>query len=394
MDRFHITARKIFWSWIAFVAIFTGALWLFPHAEVEPPVFTNIITQALLFLIALAIVRKESHSKNKFVFANFALLFSLSLAAAVGPFIGPNYVLFADYSFARHYFNTYVLFGAYGFLLALSLVYLTVDALFREFKTVQKYLIALSVVGMFFGLYFHGFLLNPKYAYVTQDVLDWKTMSTAADAYKVEHGTYPDAQQLAASTDMYVWESGYAVATLHPDARDARVAELYPYLHDKNYIVLLSKPLMSYMISMSVIGIGFVLLFFGYQYMKDPPQGAYIEKMMFLFLLFCSMEVLHGWSANKVLEWQSFSEILGVGQYVSVAVLLLIAVFFALRLRFIMSVKGEFYEQELEQSPTAVTRWRDALDTIVVESFFNRKVVHGRLFASSGRKPNDSHTTR
>jgi hypothetical protein len=50
------------------------------------------------------------------------------------------------------------------------------------------------------------------------------------------------------------------------------------------------------MMSMSVIGIGFILLFFGYQYMKDPPQGAYIEKMMFLFLLFCSMEILHAWS--------------------------------------------------------------------------------------------------
>ena len=127
--------------------------------------------------------------------------------------------------------------------------------------------------------------------------------------------------------------------------------------------------------------------------MKDPPQGAYIEKMVFMLLLFCSMEILHAWAAIKALDWQTFAEIAGVGYYVSVVVLLFIAVFFGLRLRFIMSVKGEFYEQELGQSPTGVTRWRDALDTIVVESFFNRKLIHGRLFAPTGRTNNDSHTT-
>ncbi len=393
MNRFYISARKIFWFWITFVAIFTGALWFLPHSNLAPSVFTSVVAQALLFLVALAIVRHESNTKNRFVFANFALLFSVSLAAAIAPFIGPGYSLFTDLPYAQYYFNNYLLFGAYGFLLAFAIVYLTVDALFREFKTVQKYLIAFSIVGMFFGLYFHGFLINPKYAYTTQDVLDWKTMDNAARIYEAEHGVKPDPAQLAASTDMYVWKNGYSVATLHPDARDARVAELFPYLHDKNYNVLLSKPLMSYLISMSVIGIGFILLFFGYQYMKDPPQGAYIEKMVFLFLLFCSMEILHGWSAINVLEWQSFSEIVGVGQYASVGVLLLIAVVFGLRLRFIMSVKGEFYEQELESSPTGITRWRDALDTMVVESFFNRKVVHGRLFATTGGNKNDSNPT-
>jgi hypothetical protein len=393
MNRFNISTRKIFWFWITFVAIFTTALISFPHREITASIFASIITQALLALIAVAIVRHEPNGKNKFIFANFAILFSVTSAAAIAPFIGPDYVLLTGFDYAHYYYTTYVGYGTYAFLLAFSIVYLTVDALFRDFKTFHKYLIAFSIVGIFFGLYFHGFLMNPRYAYTTQDILDWKTMDTAARTYAKEHGVYPDPAQLAASTEMYVWNNGHTVATLHPEARDARVAELYLYLQDKNYEVLLSKPRMYYLISMSVIAVGFILLFFGYQYMKDPPQGAYIEKMVFLLLLFCSMEILHAWAAIKVLDWHSFAEIVGVGQYASIGVLVLVALFFGLRLRFIMSVKGEFYEQELEESPTGVTRWRDGLDTMVVENFFSRKVVHGRLFAPAVRSPKDSSST-
>ena len=120
--------------------------------------------------------------------------------------------------------------------------------------------------------------------------------------------------------------------------------------------------------------------------MKDPPQGAYIEKLMFLFLVLCSLEVFHSWVAIKTIEWEAASSIWVVGEYVSTIVLVFIAGAFAMRLRFITSVKGEFYEQELASSPTAVTRWRDSLDNLVVEKFFNRKLILGRMFVSTNRK--------
>jgi len=69
------------------------------------------------------------------------------------------------------------------------------------------------------------------------------------------------------------------------------------------------------------------------------------------------------------------------GQYASNFTLALIMVYLALRLRFISSVRGEFYETELSERPAAITRWRDTLDNMVVESFFNRHTLMGRLFA-------------
>ena len=119
--------------------------------------------------------------------------------------------------------------------------------------------------------------------------------------------------------------------------------------------------------------------------MKDPPQGAYIDKIMFLFLIFCSMEIMHAWSFVKSLEWQTFYEMVSLGQYVSIAILSLIALFFGLRLRFIRSANGEFYEQEIVSSPSAVTRWRDPLDNLVIAHFFNRHAILGRLFVDAKR---------
>jgi hypothetical protein len=132
---------------------------------------------------------------------------------------------------------------------------------------------------------------------------------------------------------------------------------------------------------MCVLSLGFILLYFGYQYMKDPPQGAYVDKIMFLFMVFTTMEIMHAWSFIKSVEWQTFSEIMDLGHGLSLFVLALIMMFFGLRLRFIRTVPGEFYEQEIVDSPNTVTRWRDWLDNLLIAHFFSRKRLKGRLFA-------------
>ena len=86
------------------------------------------------------------------------------------------------------------------------------------------------------------------------------------------------------------------------------------------------------------------------------------------------------------LVWSNhLAQVLGMGQYVSVGVLALIGVFFSLRLRFISSVKGEFYEQELAVSPAGVVRWRDALDNLVIRHFLDPQWLPRRVLAMPRR---------
>jgi hypothetical protein len=313
------------------------------------------------------------------------MFFSLSFAAQAYFFIGKGTAFFADQQYLRLYLSQYISFGLYFFLLAVAIIYLTMDVLFRDFQVYQKYIISVGITLVFFGYYYAPYFEDPKYLYHTADVLNYHILDSNYTRYARDYNEAPTPATLASISELYSWKDDQKTGILFQEAKLDRVNALYPYLVGENWRVLLYRPIHTDAIQMAVVCIGFILLFFGYLYMRDPPQGAYIEKIMFLLLVLCSLEVLHGWSALKLVEWEAASSIWKVGIYVSDAVLLLLVGAFSMRLKFITSVKGEFYEHELAVSPSAVTRWRDSLDNLVVEKFFNRKLILGRMFVEPKR---------
>jgi hypothetical protein len=378
-------SRKVLYWWVAILAVFAASLFFWRHNGSSLAGFLSYSIQALLFVISVYIVRHEPIRKNKFIFVNFAVLFAFSFLAHVYSFVGTGGEFFPNQSFLRFFLAQYLFFGAYFLLMAFAIIYLTVDVLFRDFYTYQKYVISLGIALMFFGFYYAAYFDDPKHLYHTADVLDYKTLAASYEGWVDEVGKAPSPGTLAEITEMYSWKDGVKTGLLFPAEKLVRANALYVYLPD-NWPVLVLKPLYTDALRMSVVCIGFILLFFGYLYMKDPPQGAYIEKIMFLLLVFCSLEVLHLWTAMKEVEWSAASSIWTVGLNVSNVVLALLAGAFSMRLKFITSVKGEFYEQELAVSPSAVTRWRDSLDNLVVEKFFNRKLILGRMFVAPNRR--------
>jgi hypothetical protein len=374
-----LKAKHILGAWITTMALFVILLQLFEHWDVDASLFLIVSVETLSFFICLEIARRESNRKNKAIFYNFAAFFSIGFLGMLGRFVTPELVPFIDRPY--QVYETLILRGAYALLLTFGIAYLTIDVLFRDFKIIAKYAVTLVVVGGLFYAYFHNFLNDPLYGNHTQDVRDWKVLDEANVKFRETHNNQsPTAKELAAMTELFVYQDGQPVAVLNDGARVARAEHLMPYLNG-NWYTLISKPTWLYLMQMSIAGIGFILLFFGYLYMKDPPQGAYIEKIMFLLLIYCSMEVLHSWSIIKAVEWTTLSEIMETGQYASNVALGLIAIYLSMRLRFISSVKGEFYESEISERPAGVTRWRDTLDNMVVDSFFNRRTLMGRLFA-------------
>jgi hypothetical protein len=375
---------KVFYWWLGILAMFAVSLLCLQHDRVSLAGFLSYSIQALLFVISVYIVRREPIRKNKFIFVNFAMLFAFSFVAHLYPFVGTGGEFFSNQTFLKFFLGQYVFFGAYFLFLAFAIVYLTVDVLFRDFHAYQKYVISLGIALMFFGFYYYPYFEDPKHLHHTADVLDYKTLARSYEEWVNEVGEAPSPATLAEITEMYSWKDGVKTGLLFPEEKLVRANALYAYLPD-NWPVLVFKPLYFDAMRMAIACIGFILLFFGYLYMKDPPQGAYIEKIMFLFLVFCSLEVLHLWTAMKEVEWSASGSIWTVGLNVSNVVLALLAGAFSMRLRFITSVKGEFYENELAVSPSAVTRWRDSLDNLVVEKFFNRKLILGRMFVEQNR---------
>lgn len=376
------SVKKVMIWWVVGLAVASISLAVFPHFEEwTTSSLASLALQLLLFLLSISIVRKEPTRKNRLIFLNFALFFSTSVLFHLYNFLGKG--LFPDVTLIRLYFTQYVSLGGYFLLLAFAVVYLTIDLLFREHKALPKYIVTLILVAGPFGYYYAPFFADARHMYQTENALDWRQLSAKFSELKDNQGEAPTPRELADNVEMSLWKDGVAVGTLHKEEKERRVSELYPYLLGSSYVILLLEPLYKNVLFMNVICVLFILLFFGYQYKKDPPQGAYIEKIMFLLFLFCGLEILHAWSFIKSLEWQTFYEMTSIGQYVSAAILGFMALFFALRLKFITSISGEFYEQELVTSPTAVTRWRDWLDELVIAHFLDKKALRGRMLARS-----------
>ena len=372
-------SRKVLIAWTSTVCLAAGMANLFPHAEIDLGYSFLMSLMLLLGIVSFMIFRHEPNSSNKAVFLNFSIFF----LAGASQFI----LFFAGYSFLTEdvngafYLNQYHSFVAFVFFMAFSIVYLVIDSLFRESKILVKYLTAFSIVAAFLVYYYQPVLTDKQYVWNTPEYSDYGEMVSANESLVNKGISSPSIDDLSKAVELPAWYDGKRVGTLSEPSERERIAEIFPYLGEGNFVVLLYRPLFWNMIKMETLIIVFVLLFFGYQYKKDPPQGAYIEKIAFLFLPYASLEILHNYSFIRSVDAETFVEFQSVGFYLTSLVLVLLSLFFSLRLSFLVSVKGEFYERELVSDPEHISRWRDSIDNLVVRHFLNPQTIHGRLFA-------------
>ena len=371
--------RSILLLWLGSIAVFAGLLWLLPHDEVDTPVFLLYSIQWLLFIVLVFIVRSEPIRKNKVIFLNFSLFFALSIPFYLKGIVIPLFFGESERHLIGWYFTEYVMFGAYFLLLSFAIVYIAIDVLFRSFSILSKYALTFCVVAGFFGYYYHPIIESPDYLYHTPEINEFREFDPVFSGLMKSLDREPTREEFTAAILTAYGEPVYSVSS-RASVIQEHAEFLYPYFLGANFKLLVMRPLLVNAMYMCVMSIGFILLFFGYQYVKDPPQGAYIEKIMFAFLVLCSQEIFHAWTMLKSIEWENFLDLWAVSQAFSVAGFVLIAVFFLLRLRFITSSLGGYYEVEIATSPRAITRWRDALDNIVITHFMNPKGFMARLF--------------
>jgi hypothetical protein len=368
-------------GWVIALLIEAVLLLLLPFGPQTTPMSILLGSIWLLIgIVSIALFKKESNRRLKSIFFNFSLFTVYVVGHFFYFFVGPSGAFFGDNAYSSVFALQY-LQALNCLLLGFAIVFVVIDSVFANFRVYQKYLVSILIVGGVFLYYYHPFLQDAKYLYTTEEVKDYRAVSKAIDWLVSEGVPNPTVDQIAERADLAVWKDGEQVGVLYKERKIQRVVELLPYLERDNHIPLIYRPLFLNNIYMNVLCIVFIFLYFGYQYKNDPPQGAYIEKMIFLFLPYCSLEVLHHFAYIKSVEATNLTDIMQIGQYLSLANLLMIVLFFSLRLRFITSVKGEFYERELVSDAEHISRWRDSIDNLVVRHFLNPKAIHGRLFA-------------
>src|SRR3990172_8028153 len=129
-------------GWIAFLGLL-GVSLFFPHSEISGASLLHETLRFLLFILSLFILLKEPNRKNKFLFLNFAIVFSFSVFFHLYYFIGPNGSLLVNQGYSNHYYYQYVDRLAYYFFLSFAIVYAVIDSLSRDFRVYQKYIFAL-----------------------------------------------------------------------------------------------------------------------------------------------------------------------------------------------------------------------------------------------------------
>jgi hypothetical protein len=123
----------------------------------------------------------------------------------------------------------------------------------------------------------------------------------------------------------------------------------------------------------------FIVIYLAYNYFYDPPKRAYLEKIVLLFLLYCAFEALHFYAFARSVMWVNLTHMATLGQYLSVGVTLVLLWLFSLRLKFVLSPEGKFYERYLATNSKQITRWRDAVDNWIVRKFLNPDILERRF---------------
>lgn len=368
--------------WIATLSLLAIGFVLFGTNFPNIPVLISLSIQVLLFYFSLFIVINEPTRKHKFIFLNFSLFFANSFLDILKYF--GFFDLLLDSAFGSVYIFQY-LFIFFTTTFAFAIVYLVFDLLFHNFKIYQKYLATAAVVLGVAFFYYHPFLENPQsegkpYIYTTENIQKFKIIKATKEEYIKQYNREPNASEIAALVKLPAITDGEVVGQLYPEANLKQIEKLLPYTKENGWKILLFQPIYFKIIYMDVFVILFILLYCGYQYAKDPPQGAYIDKMMYVFLLIFSLDIFHQWAVIKSVEFAGYIELFRIGQYFSAGFFATLVIFFYARLKFIKSVVGEFYEVEIQANPEKITRWMDGIDKYILKNFTSSKDLKGRLF--------------
>ena len=365
--------KRIFLIW----ALFLPLGFLDPRPEFDFSPLFNFAVRMLVGIVSFYLFRLENDRGAKAIFFNFFLFFGLlSVASLLPPFVVHGLSRMSPYGTYYHYICTN---GAYFLLLASCMAFILADSLFRDLSIYRRYLLVLFLIGGVAGYLYYPYIENPKYLYTTPDIKDFKAVDNILESFRKEGKEHPTVPMIASRVHLYVREGATIVDELSGLRKEQRIAVILPYTEGDNYIPLLLRPLYRNSIFLSVLSIVFIVLYLGYNYFYDPPNRAFLEKIVLLFLLYCVLEALHYYAFSKSVTWLALKHVASLGQYVSVALTLVLLWFFSLRLKFVISPEGKFYERYLVIDSRQITRWRDGIDNWVVRKFLNPEILERRF---------------
>jgi hypothetical protein len=367
--------RKVVLLWVAYLVLHFAAL-IFPHRPYAAPSAANAGLQFLLFLLCFEMARRDAKAFRP-ALVNLAILFGFSTLLYLSIFVGS--ALLPKERYAPVYYHEYVNKFGYAVVLGMAIIYLLVDYTFQRWKAIAKYALTLSVLATVLVPLYLPYFKDPLQLYRTEEYSDYLDLQNARDTLLKKRGVEPAQGDLIQKVLTSRCQGSEMTQGSGFQEERGKLSKLMGYLAGSGALILFWKPLNLNSVYFNVALLGLIIVFYFFKFRRDQPFGAYLEKILFLLFLLCSLEVLHLWAYTRGTEDRLYYDIHEVGQYLTIVVLLSLVYVCSLRLRFVVSPVGKFYEKQILLEPEGISRWRDEIDGLVLKAFLQKMPFIGRL---------------
>ncbi len=326
------------------------------------------MVSSLLGVVCYLLFKKEALIRTAVVFLNFALFFEASFLVA--PIWCILYLLVPKLNETNSYVHQYHSL-LYYLLLSISVIYLVLDRVLQWHQMSMKYLLTFLIAVGWWVVIYHPYLENPDYLKTTPEMADYIIVYDAITNLNKAGITNPSAAQIVSFGQSKLVGAMKGDVGSNVEGKLKRVLAILPYTRGVDYATLYWKPLHTDSLWISLLCTFFLIFSMVFKYVKDPPEGAYVEKIVWCLLVFCAFEALHMYAFTCTIQWETLLVEIQVGQYVSFLIMIILLLLFAIRLRFVHSIEGYYYERRLVSDASRITRWRDAFDNWVLRQFMN-----------------------
>lgn len=340
------------------------------------------VTLLVLGIVAGVLVLEEKQRRNKIIFALFVILGFQQILDIFYSFVP---ALFPDDRFVGHqYFQ--IVNGGLG-LLVQSVCFAGGTILMNtRIKTWLAMTMVVTIATIVLASQLNPIFLNAKHLYTTPDITDFRIIDRAWIALYQEQGIQAQAEDVAGRIKLSKWEGSRRVGELSHREAVERVKEIEPYLFGSNYNMLIYRPLNNLWWQMNaIVGIG-VLMTILYWFLGGSPMGVYFERISVVVLSFSVFEVFHYYTYANLTSYSDYLNYFNIGAFLSLLAVVILAFIFLMRLRFLLSHEGQYYESRLAHGGVQIARWRDGFDDYVIRRFFGGNPFKSRFLARILRK--------
>jgi hypothetical protein len=334
---------------------------------------------ALGGIISMRLWKSEVRLGTKFTFLNISIW--LFVNALLSPIFNLCVHLFplsdAWWRIGFYEYNSLL----YFLLLFISVCFLAIDQVLPSQRLVFKYTLVLIFAAVVWGVNAFPYLSDVKVLSKQPSYLDYVLVRESADKLKRSGEQNPTPEAIARALESVATNNGSNLARLPKVERERRITEILPYIAGLNGILLFYSPLWKSCASIAIVCVVLLLGLLTCQYIANKQVGAYLEKLAWCLVVYCVCESLHQFLFTRVSDNEVHRFMETSGQVISTGGLLTIAGLLLVRLRFIDSVEGKYYERRLLEDASRITRWRDRFDMWILRQFMNPADLEKRFAA-------------